>query len=36
MTVREELSVDPGNLEQVLFCVFGEDAKAAYEAALEM
>ena len=34
MTVREELSVDPGNLEHVLFCVFGEDAKAAYEAVL--
>ena len=34
MTVREELSANPADLEQVLFCVFGEEAKAAYEAVL--
>ena len=34
MTVREDLSANPGDLEQVLFCVFGEEAKAAYEMAL--
>ena len=33
-TVREELAANAGDLEQVLFCVFGEEAKAAYEAAL--
>jgi len=34
MTVREQLSANPADLEQVLFCVFGEEAKAAYEAVL--
>lgn len=33
-TVRKDLAADPGDLEQVLFCVFGEEAKAAYEAVL--
>ncbi len=33
-TAREELAANAGDLEQVLFCVFGEEAKAAYEAAL--
>ncbi len=34
MTVREELATNPGDLQRVLFCVFGDEAKAAYEAAL--
>ena len=34
-SVREELAADPGDLRQVLFCVFGEETKAAYEAVLE-
>ena len=33
-SVRGSLTTDPGDLEQVLFCVFGEEAKAAYEEAL--
>ena len=32
--VRDALARDPGDLEQVLFCVFGEEAKATYEAML--
>ncbi len=33
-TVKDELSADPGGLQQVLFCVFGAEAKAAYDKAL--
>ena len=33
-TVREELARDRGGIEKVVFCTFGREATAAYEAAM--